>query len=169
MNKKLVLIMTLVLIFGTLVSFTACNGISGVTPCAWVSFDNEGYVYYTANVVGDHIIFYENEADAEGDTFHSNYAVCISFSPRILGKDERNGVVCTTVEVTKNNSMTVYIKKDKSTYGADKKVYLNGVALTPTTTNDWDELLCLNFENISLERGNPGGHANDVLNHIEYK
>ena len=75
--------------------------------------------------------------------------------------------------ITNNISCIVYIsfiiKWDPSTYGADKKVYLNGVALTPTTTNDWDELLCLNFENISLERGNPGGHANDVLNHIEYK
>lgn len=166
MKKRLfILFFALILVVCSVFAFTACNK---VTPCAWVAFGNEGYIYYTADMYGDHIIYYEDEADAEGDTYHANYAISISFIPRILGKSERNGVVCTTVEVTNNNSMTVYINKTKSIYDSNKKIYLNGIALTPSKTNDNNPLLCLTFD-INLERGNPGGKENDKLNIIEYK
>ena len=166
MKKRLFIIfIAAIFVVSCALACTACNK---VTPCAWVAFGNEGYIYYTADMYGDHIIYYEDETDAEGDTYHANYAISISFIPRILGKSERNGVVCTTVEVSKHNSMTVYINKGKSTYDPNKKVYLNGTALTPSRTNDNNPLLCLTFD-ISLERGNPGGKENDKLNIIEYK
>ena len=149
---------------------TACFG--SVVPAAWVKLDMEGHVVYTANMYpssGDHIYLYESEQDAADDTYHADYALAITFYPRILGADTVNGERTTIVDISSYCTMTVYINKTKSVYAADKNIYLNGTKLVADLTNDFDTLLCLSFEHFTLERGNPGGRENGIINRIEYR
>lgn len=143
-----------------------------VVPAAWVKLDMEGYVYYTANMYasgGDHIYLYETEAEAEADTYHTDYSIAVVFYPRILGADTIEGERTTTVDISSNYSMNIYINKSKSVYSATKKVYLNDQELPATRTDDLEYLLCLSFENFTFVRGNPNGQFNEFINKLEYK
>ncbi len=155
--------------------FTGCES---VVPGAWTQLKVEGYedgvVVYTSHMYssgGPAIVFYENAEDAANDRYYTKSAIEISFYPRILGKNERNGVDTTIVDVSKKQSMNFVVSKSSDIYAADKSVYLNGVKLTPdpATLSDSEYLLIMHFEDLKLVRGNPGGHANDIINVIEYK
>ena len=95
--------------------------------------------------------------------------MAITFYPRILGKDTINDEVTTTVDISKNYSMQVTVSKTAFSDYETRKVYLNGIALTPTSVNDQSSLYFLNFENFTFVRGNPNGHINGEINRIEYK
>ena len=65
-----------------------------------------------------------------------------------MGADTLDDYKYTLVAVAeKNLEMTVYIYKSAETYSADKKIYLNGAELTPSTTNDGS----LTFEDLTLD------------------
>ena len=171
MKKKLfILLIALTLIVSCALACTACNK---VAPGAWVTLKNEGYTIYTSHAYpsgGYQIIFYENEADAEGDTHVTNAAICINFYPGILGADTRGDIRTTIVDIGKKYcEMHVYVYKDKATYSTEKKFYLNGVELVPSNTYDCEYFISWTYENFSPKRGNPGGHLNDIINEIEYK
>lgn len=159
-----------ILLFLATCLFSGCFG--GVVPCAWVRLNMEGHIYYSSNMYasgGNHIYFYENDADAEGDTYFSNCALTIVFYPRILGADTVNGVKTTTVDISSDYSMTVNVYKGKSIFSDSKKVYLNGEELQPSHSYESSVLLALTFNDFTLTRGNPNGHFNEFVNVIEYK
>ena len=171
MKKK---ILSIAFAMAFMITCSFCLASCGVVPCAWVKLDMEGYVIYTTHMspAYGHIFLYENEEAAQNDTYSSNYELEIDFDPRILGPDVSVPIEerTTTVDLSKGYcEMKVYIRKAGNTYGAEKHVYLNGEALTPTSTYDSESLLILDFEDINLLRGNPGGHRNDIINIIEYK
>ena len=149
------------------ISLSGCFG--SVVPCAWVKLDMVGYIYYTSYVYGDHIYLYENEENFSNDKYHADYELCVHFFPRILGADTVDDVRTTTVDISKNYSMIIYIIKDKPLYSTEKNIYLNGEKLIPVQIDDLDTLLCLTFENFTLVRGNPNGSFNNYVNTIEYK
>lgn len=172
MKKKILnSLITLVCIFSFCFCLTGCFGES-VVPCAWVKLDMDGYIVYTANMYasgGDHIYLYETEEEAAEDRYHANYLVSVVFYPRILGADTIEGIKTTTVDISSNYSMTIYVNKTRSAYSAEKKVYLNDEEITSSQVDDLDVLLCMTFDNFTLVRGNPGGRMNNFVNKIEYK
>ena len=155
---------------GCVILFSACA--SSVVPCAWVRLDMDGSVVYTSDtyaVVGAHVYFYENEDEMTADENRTNYDLSITFYPRILGKDTVGGEKTTTVDISSDCSMTVYINKTKEFYSENKKIYLNGSEITPKKRDDFDALLCLYFEDVAFIRGNPNGKLNGEVNVIQYR
>lgn len=149
----------------------ACG--NGVTPVAYTRFVPEGdqYVYYSSDVYGlEHgqIEVYKDE-----DAFNATYAVTdISFSfGRCLGADMLDDCKYTLVDVSKKVYLTVSINKGSEVYSADKKIYLNGAELTPTSTWEGDVLLSLTYEEVTaFVRTNPNGKIdNSKVNTLEYK
>lgn len=166
--KRVPFIISTICLFIFAICLTSC----GVVPCAWVKLDMEGYVIYTTHMYssgGEHIYLYESEEMAEDDTYHSNYMIAISFYPRILGPDTIEGQRTTTVDISSESEMHVYINKNTSIYSPTKKVYLNGTPLEPTRFDDLSNLLCLTYIDFGLVRGNPNGQINNFINTIEYK
>lgn len=161
--------------FAIIMLIIACasmlSGCFGVTPCAWVALDMEGYKYYSSNAYtsgGDHIYLYENEEVAQNDTYHTDCLISIGFYPRILGADTIDGLRTTTVDISGWYEMKVTIKTEL--YSESKHIYLNDNQLTPNNFYDGGEYFkILSFENFGLVRGNPGGHLNNFVNKIEYK
>ena len=144
----------------------------GVVPCAWVSLDMEGYVYYSSDMyanVRSHIYLYESKAVAEADS--DDYMMTITFSTRILGADNMvDGIyTTTTVDISSPCSMYVNIYKNKAVFEENKKIYLNGVELVASDIYNDTNLRRYTFDNIALTRGNPNGQVNGVINMIEYK
>ena len=170
MKKK---ILSFIFAFALVVSGCLCFSSCGVVPCAWVKLDMEGYVYYSSDMYGttaDHIYLYESQEIAASDTHRVQYLLSINFYPRILGADTVNDERTTTVDISKKGySMHVTIDKDEM-YSPEKKLYLNDVALEPTTSNiDGAYLVFFTYENFTFVRGNPGGRLNGKVNKIEYK
>ena len=165
-TKRLSIVFALICLVACSVVLSACGS---VVPCAWVRFESDGLVYYTSDMygqTGDHIYIYETQEDADA----KDYAITVRFDPRILGLDTMNDVKTQTVDISKWHDMTVIIYKSKTdTYSSSKKVYLNGTALTPSTTSDLDSLVSYTFKNVNLVRGNPNGKINGYVNVIEYK
>ena len=164
-------IIVFVLLVSICLCLVACG--TGVTPVAYTRFVPEGeqYVYYSSDVYGlEHgqIEVYKDE-----DEFKATYAVTdISFSfRRCLGADTLDDNKYTLVDVSKKVYLTVSINKQSEVYSADKKIYLNGEALTPTSTWEGDILLCLTYEDITaFVRTNPNGKIdNSKVNTLEYK
>jgi len=157
----------LALCFVLLFSFSGC----GYVKCAWVQFKvDDGKVVYTSDMYGSinsHIKYYESNEDFE----NGDEAITISFSPRILGADTRNGEETTTVELTKSNIIFVTLYKSHSTYSAEKSFYLNGEKLIPDEgyTTETANIISMSFSNFKFKQGNPNGRENDVINIIEYK
>lgn len=153
------------------VSLTAC----GVVPCAWIKLDMEGYVYYSTYMYpgsNAHISYYESEEayEEEQTSFTETYLLKITFFPRILGPGEFDGEKVTTVDVgDKYCRMEVTINKQNGYYDANKKVYLNDEALTPTDTYDCEYFVQYGFDNFKPVRGNPNGQFNHFINKIAYK
>ena len=171
MKKRLfILLIALTLIVSCALAFTACNK---VAPGAWVTLKNEGYTIYTSHAYpsgGYQIIFYENEADAEGDTHVSNAAICINFYPGILGADTRGDIRTTIVDIGKKYcEMHVVINKAAFPDYETRKMFMNGTELTPSAVQDESSLYFLTYNNFSPVRGNPNGQRNDVVNILEYK
>ena len=172
MKKILLGAISIIFVFASILCFTGCEN---VVPGAWTRLKvDEGLVVYTANMYasgGPAIVYYENPDDAGNDKYYTKCAIQIEFYPRILGKDERDGVDTTIVDVSQKQYMTFAVSKSSAIYAAEKSVYLNGVKLTPepATLSDSEVLLIMHFENLNLQRGNPGGHENNVINVIEYK
>lgn len=165
-------IIAFVFLVSICVCLVACAG--GVTPVAYTRFVPEGaqYVYYSSDVYGlEHgqIEVYKDE-----DEFNATYAVTdISFSfGRCLGADTLDDTKYTLVDVSKKKvDLTVSINKQSEVYSADKKIYLNGEALTPTSTWEGDILLCLTYEGVTaFVRTNPNGKIDSSkVNTLEYK
>ncbi|MBR1925756.1 MAG: hypothetical protein IJ837_02750 [Clostridia bacterium] len=157
----------LALCFVLLFSFSGC----GYVKCAWVQFKaDDGKVVYTSDMYGNtgaHIYYYENDEKFE----NNDYAMTISFSPRILGADTRNGEETTTVDMSEKNIIFVTIYKSSTIYSNIKSIYLNDKKLTPdegeTTENDYT--ISMSFLDFKFNQGNPNGKENDVINVIEYK
>ena len=151
------------------VSLTAC----GVVPCAWIKLDMEGYVYYSTYMYPGshaHIVYYESKEIADADTYETQYLLKITFFPRILGPADVDGERMTTVDVgQKYCEMQVEINKQNGYFDENKKVYLNGAALTASRTYDCEYFVQYSFENFKPVRGNPNGHFNNFINKIEYK
>ena len=165
--KRFLLTLSITTVLLCAILFFGC--FNKVTPCAWVTFESEGYVYYSTSMYGtgrDHIYLYENESDAEKS---GTEALSVVFEPRILGPEEVNGKKATLVDISTTYSMRVYINKKRAIYSPDKSIYLNGEKLTPTRVDDGEILLCLKYEGFTLERGNPNGKLNGKINILEYK
>ena len=166
-NKpKFYLISALVFAVIFIFNLTACET---VAPAAWVRLEaGDGKVYYSTDMYGynsAHISYYENEEDTRA-------VIEISFSPRILGPDEVDGVKTTLVDVARFYAMYITVYKNNDTYSPDKAFYLNGAEtpLEPTRSDDtYSSFVTFEFENFGLVRGNPGGRINGVVNVIEYK
>ena len=164
-------IIAFVFLVSICVCLVACAG--GVTPVAYTRFVAEGaqYVYYSSDVYGlEHgqIEVYKDE-----DEFNATYAVTdLSFSfGRCLGADTLDDNKYTLVDVSKKVYLTVSINKQSEVYSADKKIYLNGEALTPTSTWEGDILLSLTYEDLmAFVRTNPKGKIDSSkVNTLEYK
>lgn len=168
MKKLALVLMGILLCF----SLSACG--EKVTPVAYTRFAAVGsqYVYYSSDVYGlEHgqIEVYKDEEE-----FGSNYpSVDITFKfSRCLGADTLNDVKYTLVDLSnKGVYLTVYILKSSEIYSADKKIYLNGVALVPTSTWEGDTLISFTYEGISsFARTNPNGKIDDSkVNTLEYR
>lgn len=148
--------------------FSAC-----VAPTAWVKLDMEGYVYHTTQMYASniqHIYLYNSEAESVADAdSRVNYLLAIEFFPRILGTEVVNGEKTTLVDIASGADMQVTINKSASLFSTSKKIYLNDVALEPTSIQDLSTLYALTFKNVSLTRGNPNGKINGFVNKIQYK
>lgn len=156
-------------LFACVVIMSSCI-FDSVVPCAWVKLDMEGYIYYSSNMYasgGDHIRLYESEEHANQQ--YANPLLSIVFYPRICGAMDIDGVRTTTVDISSNYSMTIYVTKTESAYSPEKKIYLNGEQLEPSNVDDLDTLYCMTFEDFTFVRGNPNGHLNNFVNTIEYK
>ena len=172
LNVKKIIALILGMV-GVCLCFVACADI-GVTPVAYTRFAGEGeqYFYYSSDVYGlEHgqIEVYKDEA-----SFNDTYPIAdLSFRfRRCLGADTLDDYQYTLVDLSnKKVYLSVSIYKGSEIYSADKKIYLNGVALTPTSTWDSDILSVLTFENItSFVRTNPNGKMDKTkVNTIEYK
>ena len=164
-SKKLIALIMTVFFTVTVACVSAC----GVVPVAWVSLQTEsGYVTYTSDMYGNtgaHVYLYEDDT-------RENKLMEISFYPRILGHEERDGVETTLVDITNTYAMyiTVYKTNTNSIYSADKEIYLNGEKLTAERSDDtYASFKSMEYHNFGLIRGNPNGRINDVVNYIEYK
>ncbi|MBQ7467223.1 MAG: hypothetical protein IJS74_04075 [Clostridia bacterium] len=172
MKKIFAVFMLMTLVLAGSLTFAGC---ASVVPGAWTKLKVDGgLVVYTANMYssgGPAIVYYENPDDATGDRYYVNCAISISFYPRIMGKDERNGENTTIVDLSEKQAMSFSVSKTSEIYSPDKSVYLNGEKLTPETngSSDGEYLKIMFFDNLKLKRGNPGGHENNVINVIEYK
>lgn len=178
MKKILILLMVVVCSFSVLFCFSACGD---VVPTAWVYLNIDGgFISYTGDMYGvtsEHVYYF---ASLEDSFNLDNYILSIRFIPRVMGSDDiilDDGSVLSTILVDVSNvvDMKVYIKTNKPSgspiYASNKSIYLNGQKLTPTTTDiDNDSHLAgFLYQNISLQRGNPNGKINGVINSIEYK
>ena len=180
MKKKL---LNIAFALAFIVTCGICFASCGVVAAAWVTLDMDGFVRYTTEMYPGryHIMLYDSKETFDNDTYRTDYLLAITFYPRILGPDfsetanEDGSVDRTVVDISGYCDMEVVIPIDSAIYSANKKVYINGEALTPTSTNGLDGedavLVSYMFKNIKpkLVRGNPGGRANGVLNKIEYK
>lgn len=167
------------LFLGTISSFLlmGCNGNGeSVAPVAYTRFVSSGtqYVVYTTSMyptANGHIQVWKDEAEAERE--FASMDLMFTFD-KILGPDEIDGTKYTLVDVANGKTnFTVDILKSSDIYDVDKRIYLNGEALTPTTTYGNEEsepLLILTFEDVSFIRTNSGGHIdNSKVNTLEYK
>lgn len=149
--------------------FVGCD--FGVVPGAWIKFKVDGgRVVYTSNMYasgGPAILYYENSEVVVDE----EYAISISFYPRIMGKDERNGEDTTIVDMSEKQAMKISVRKTSLVYSPEKSIYLNGEKLTPESngTSESEYLKIMFFDNLEFKRGNPGGHENNIVNVIEYK
>lgn len=150
------------------------SGCFGVVPSAWVSLKMEGgYTTYTTDMYGndrDHIYYYQSQEDAKDI---ENWVIAVNFIPRILGPEEveldGKKVKTTIVDISTKADMNIYIKPTSSVYSGEKSIYLNGEKLTPSDTVISEYLCCYYFQDVELERGNPGGKINGKVNIIEYR
>ena len=146
----------------------------GVTPCAWVKLDMEGYVYITSYVYAGHghIYLYEDEETFQADEYHTDYKIMIEFYPRCLSHDVDDWDVALVDIGDRYYSMQVYINKSNLPNYNNMKMYLNDTALTPTTIYGAEEdnpLYGLYYENFTFVRGNPNGQENGFVNKLVYK
>lgn len=170
MAKSKVVLATILLAVILTTCLSAC--FERVVPCAWVALDADGYVVYTSNMYasgGEHIYLYDNERDAQNDTAHARCAMSITFYPRIMGVDTVDGYETTIVDISQKASMVAYIYKQHGIYSADKSFYINGIKLKSSSSIEYDIVVCYTFDNLPLERGNPGGKENGKINRIEYR
>ena len=162
-------------------------GCRSVVPVAYVHYviQDEQFVQYTAHVSGayPHIIVYDNETKVPDPNDYAQpadyYRACESscsmyFSfKRNMGKDTIANKDVLTCDIQSWYYMEVVIKKDSGLYSPDKKVYVNGVALTKKgsydTVTESEYTIIYHFENFGLKRGNPNGQLNNVVNTLEYK
>ena len=164
-------------------AFAGCGKM--VTPVAYVQFKTEGkqVVVYTAyaNSSDPHIYVYDEESDIPVYNGQQpvdyrrecefSCALYISFK-RNLGEDkEHNALVC---DIDKWQSMTITIWKDRTTYGKDKRFYLNDKELVVGQNKidsfyDDNHFAQYYFEDFGLKRSNPNGRFNNFINIIEYK
>lgn len=167
MKKILLFIISLFIVF----SLSACG--EGVTPVAYTRFIpyGEQYVYYSSDVYGlEHgqieVLKSKEESERQFASFDLNFRFT-----RCLGADNIDDYRYTLVDLSnKKVDFHVDINKNAEIYSAEKKIYLNGVALTPTDTWDGDVLLGLTFEDVSFIRTNTNGTLDSAkTNTIEYK
>lgn len=161
-KRGILLSLVLAVIVVLPVMFVGC----GTTAGAWVALKSEGYVVYTSYkypTSHSHIVLWESKEKAQ-ESF-ATPSLEITFYPGILAPDEVNGEKTTVVDLSgRYHDMQVYVDKSSSIYDANKSIYLNGKKLTPTYTNDLDNLLSLMFENFEISKG-----TSDNINYIEYK
>ena len=175
MKKIFIGFMLVAMVIVSSLTFVGCGS---VVPGAWTKLEVEGLengkIFYTSHMYasgGPAILYYENPDDATGDKYNAAYTISISFYPRILGADDRNGERTTIVDLSEKQAMSFSVSKTSAIYSPDKSVYLNGEKLTPERagTLDGESLSIMFFDNLKLIRGNPGGHENNIINVIEYK
>ena len=167
--KKHFFSLSLCLCFALCISFVLSG--CGVTPCAWVKLDMEGYVYVTSYVYPGHghILLYEDQTTCEEDTHRTNYKIMIEFFPRCLSHDVDDWDVALVDVGDKYCEMHVAINKTAYPDYATRKMFMNGTELTPSAVQDESSLYFLTYNNFSPVRGNPNGQRNDVVNILEYK
>ena len=163
---------TLLTVFASLF-LSACKGNGKeVTPVAYTRFISSGtqYVYYSSDAYYEQIKVYKDE-----DEFNAQYGIVdIIFNfERCLGSDVlEDGYRYTLVDITDNKEdIIVSIYKTSSIYDAEKKIYLNGTALTPVRVDEDTTLLTFIYNDItSFIRTNPNGEIDETkVNTLEYK
>ena len=163
MKKKFLFLSLILAVLVSIPAFlTGCG-----TKCAWVALKvDSGYVYYTSYkypTSHSHIVLWESEEEAQEE--YANPSMEITFYPCIMGPDTINEEKATIVDLSQRyHDMEVAIYKDSSIYDTSKSVYLNGKKLTPTRTNDYDNMIFFWFENYEISAG-----TSDNINYIEYK
>ena len=171
MKKRIFrILLTLAITLACITCLTGC----GVVPSAWVYFKiDSGYTIYTNNMypdAGSHVYHFASQGDADD---YSKADIEISFYPRIMGpetvKVDGHDQDATIVDISDYVDIHIKIKKSAAIYSSDKGIYLNGNLLSPDQSTGSSTSLYLLFENVALERGNPNGHINGVVNCIEYK
>lgn len=147
----------------------------GVVPVAYTRFVSSGtqYVYYTSYVYRTgyyHIVVWKDKAESERQ--FSSPDITFSFG-KTCGADDVEDLRYMLVDLSyKPLDMQVNISKSAAIYSASKKIYLNGVALTPTSTygEESDPLVIWTFDNPAFVRTNPNGQMDYTkLNTLEYK
>lgn len=171
-KKSLVLMFALGVVFPFGFLFSACLW-DGVVPCAWTYLKMDGgYYSYSSDMYGmngDHIYYYLNEEDV-GDVYKRD--ISIKFYPRIMGHDDEvidgKSIKTTIVDISKYSDLSFYVSTTSPLYSVEKRVYINGQKIDKAL-DVYDSFATILIQDLNLQRGNPNGQRNDVVNIIEYK
>lgn len=170
--KKLLTFLTLL----TSLALTGCTN-DGVTPVAYTRFISTGtqYVFYTSYVyatTNGHIQVWKDFEESERQ--FGSMDIMFTFS-KCDGADDLDGNRYILVDLSdKTVDFTVDILKSSDIFDVNKKIYLNGEALTPSQTDgadsESDPLYILTFTDITFIRTNTGGKLDGTkVNTLEYK
>ena len=155
---------------------TGCQG-GGVTPVAYTRFVSSGtqYVFYTSYVyatANGHIQVWKDYEESQRQ--FGSMDIMFTFS-KCDGADDLDGNRYILVDLSdKTVDFTVDILKSSDIFDVNKKIYLNGEALTPSqidgADSESDPLYILTFTDIAFTRTNVGGKLDsEKTNRLEYK
>ena len=170
--KKLLTFLTLL----TSLALTGCTN-DGVTPVAYTRFISSGtqYVFYTSYVyatANGHIQVWKDYEESQRQ--FGSMDIMFTFT-KCDGADDLDGNRYILVDLSdKTVDFTVDILKSSDIFDVNKKIYLNGEALTPSQTDgadsESDPLYILTFTDITFTRTNTGGKLDGTkVNTLEYK